>query len=516
MADTSSGTEIGISGSNLDSPLMKILMADDIQPGTFPSYQLCKTLYVSHPLGQKMAEAPIKVAQSQKRKVTVQDAPDEVLKEYLAEWIRIGADLSIKNTGALSRVYGITSIVMGCKGVKSDVPLNMEEIWQQELYFNVLDPLNTSGSMVLNQVPTSPNFQKPTQVMTNGEKFHGSRSQVLMNESPVYIEYTPSAFGYVGRSVYQRALYPMKSFIGTMVADDMIATKLGLLIAKMKAPGSIIDNIALKIAGIKRFVLRQGHTGNVMSIGHEEAIETLNMQNVEGAGGFARTNILKNIATAADMPAKLLENETMVSGFGEGTEDAKNNARYIDTIREWLHPLYVWFDNIVQYRAWNPEFYKRMQANYPERYAGVDYRDAFSEWRRNFAAEWPSLLIEPESEMIKVDAVKFETIIATVQTVLPLFDPKNKSIVIQWLADSISENKRLFPLALVLDIEELETFLLEERDRSNASQDAALEMPDGVEAKMGKFDSARPALRNLRRAVAMLPSRMADRSAATA
>lgn len=500
-------SEVGISGSKLSTPLLEILMADEIQPGSEVSYQLAKTIYTHHPLGQKMAEAPITVAQSQDRKITVQNAPEEVPKDYLSEWERIGANDYIKNTGALSRVYGIASIVLGCTGKSSELPLDMDKIWDLPIFFNVLDPLNTAGSMVLNQIPNSSDFQKPIRVTTNGETYHGSRFRVLMNEAPVYIEYTSSGFGYVGRSVYQRALYPLKSFIGTMIADDMISTKLGLLIAKMKSPGSIVDGIMLRVAGIKRFFLKQGHTGNVMAIGHDEAIETLNMQNVEGAGGFARTNILKNIATAADMPAKLLENETMVSGFGEGTEDAKNNARYIDGIRKKLGPLYQWFDNIVQYRAWNPEFYKRMQANYPEQYGNREYLDVFSEWRRNFSAEWPSLLIEPESELSKVDAVKFEMLIATVQTALPVLDPVNKAIAIQWLADSVSQNKRLFPLGLDLDGDELKAFLIEEKDRSNEQQDAALE-PDAVASKMGKFDSARPVLSNLRRAVGQLPARI--------
>src|SRR6185312_15703313 len=136
------------------------------------------------------------------------------------------------------------------------------------------------------------------------------------------------------------------------------------------------------------------------SIETDEDVETLNMQNVDGAGTYSRTNILKNVATAADMPAKLLENETMVAGFGEGVEDAKNIARYIERVRIWMNPVYRWFDNIIQYCAWNEGFYKRIQAKYPERYGDVSLEDAFSQWRLSFSAIWPSFLIEPESEQI--------------------------------------------------------------------------------------------------------------------
>ncbi|KGC14621.1 hypothetical protein DM48_362 [Burkholderia gladioli] len=59
--------EITISGSTLSSSLMDLLGADDIVPGSEPSYQLCKTIYVSHPLGGKIVDQPIKLAMSQKR-----------------------------------------------------------------------------------------------------------------------------------------------------------------------------------------------------------------------------------------------------------------------------------------------------------------------------------------------------------------------------------------------------------------------------------------------------------------
>jgi len=37
--------------------------------------------------------------------------------------------------------------------------------------------------------------------------------------------YTQAAFGFVGRSVYQRPLYPLKSFVQTMITDDLGGAK---------------------------------------------------------------------------------------------------------------------------------------------------------------------------------------------------------------------------------------------------------------------------------------------------
>lgn len=498
--DTPEGSQLGISGSTLNSDLMDVLMAQDIQPGSDPSYQTCKTIYVSHPLGGKMVDAPIKMAQSQKREITVQDAPEEVIEAFEKEWEKIGADGHIRNAKRISRIYGISALTLGCQDIAPDKPIDMTKIWDLPIFFNALDPLNTAGSLVLNQIPTAADFNKPVTVTVNGQTFHRSRYQVVMNEEPVYLEYTNSAFGFVGRSVYQRALFPLKSFIRSMIADDMVVTKLGLLVAKQKSPGSIITNVMQKVAGIKRSLLKQAQTGQVMSIDVEESVETLDMQNVDGAGTFARKNILKNCATAGDMPAVLLENETLTEGFGEGTEDAKLIAGYIDGFRIELQPLYAWFDNIVQYRAWNPAFYQRIQRKYHEQYGAVAYEDAFSQWRQDFSAVWPSLLREPPSEKVKVEQTKLEAITAFAQTLLPAVDPDNKARVIQWAADNMSENKLMFPHELQLDYEGLREFQGEQQaqqeEQAKAALQAGMRQQDDTEKvgpeakKFGQFDSA--------------------------
>lgn len=508
-------TEISIrGGSPLGTALMQILMADDIGPGAEPDYQLCKTIYTAHPLGMKMAESPINMAQSQVREITIQDAPVEVLRAYLKAWNELAADAHIHNVMSLSRIYGLSSIVLGCEGQKSSEPLDMWKLWDLPIFFSELDPLNTAGSLVLSQIPTSPDFNKPARVVTNGQEFHRSRYQVVMNEQPVYLAYTKSAFGFVGRSVYQRALFPLKSFIRSMIADDMIATKLGLLVAKQKQAGSIADKLMAGIAKIKRAFLREAQTGQVLSIGTEEEIETLNMQNVDGAGAYSRTNILKNVATSADMPAKLLENETLVEGFGEGTEDAKNIARYIERMRIWMDPVYRWFDNVVQYRAWNPVLYKQIQDKYPEEYGNRDLQDAFSQWRQSFAAIWPSFLIEPESEQIKKEDVKLQALVAVVQTLLPQLDPVNQAACIGWLADNIGDNKRLFQHELTLDLERLRDHLEESAEemrelRKTAGQGGAEGEEGGEAKKFGRFDDVQKTLARLSDRVARLPDHRA-------
>lgn len=494
-------SEIGIEGggyggvSPFKTPLMQMMGGPDIEPGDEPSYQLCKTIYLYHPLGAKMAEAPITLAQSQEREITVQDAPEEVKQAFIDEWQNLDADGNILNVHALSRVYGISALVVGVRDYPSEKPLEMEKLWEQDIFFHTLDPLNTAGSLVLSQSTSDANFQKPTTVRSGGLTYHPSRFQVVMNERPIFISYTASAFGFVGRSVYQRALYAMKSFLSSMIADDMILKKLGVIISKQKSPGSVVNQMMQKVGAIKRMLLKLAQTWNVLTIDVDEEIETLNMQNVDGAGTYARTNCLKNIATAADMPAKLLENETMVSGFGEGTEDSKNNARYIGGIRIKLRPTYKWFTNLVQYRAWNPQWYKSViQTKYPD-YKDVPLDVAFSEWRKNFVAEWPSLLIEPESDAVEREAVIFEATIALLNSLIPQLDPQNKARVIQWACDCFGENKRLFPHELELDWSALETFIEENQDKTDEAHEAAMNPEE--KGKFPSFKDSSPALLQL-------------------
>lgn len=448
-------SSIILDSSGLLNALQQFLMLDDLAPGAEASYQACKTIYEWHPLGLKMAQKPLRIAMSQERKIVVESAPnDAAIEAFRTEWLKLDADGHILNVGTLARIYGIASLAFGAKGKPTTEPIDPTDYAKLELYFNDLDPLNTSGSLVLNQDPNSPDFQKHAAIAVAGQPYHRSRSVTLMNEKPIYISYTTSAYGFVGRSVYQRALFPLKSFIQTMVTDDMVTRKAGVLVAKIKQPGSIVNNLMAGALGIKRNVIQEAATTNVINVGLEDAIETLDMTNAEKAN-YARKNILENIAAADDMPARMLTEETLAEGFGEGSEDAKKEAQYIDRMRRWLSPLYEFFDKIVMYRAWNPDFYATIQAQFPDEYGKIPYETAFVDWCNSFRAEWPNLLEEPDSEKSKAEKVKLDGIVQLLQTLLPSLDPENKARMIDWACGNCNQMKLLFGAPLEFDIEAL-------------------------------------------------------------
>jgi hypothetical protein len=447
------------SSSPLGTPLMKILMADNIELGSSASYELCKLIYSYHPLGAKLVDIPVELAQSQGRTINIPGPQeDRVRKAFTDEWQKIDADRIIANVVRLARIYGIASVAVMVPNEDPKKPVDFATLAQKAMTFNVFDPLNTAGSLVLNQNPNSPIFLKPITIQVQGTAYNITRTCIYQNEDPIYLDYTTSAWGYVGRSVYQRALYPLKSFLQSMITDDLVTKKAGVIIAKLKAPGSIINNVMQQIAGLKRGMLKDAMVGNVMNISTEEDIESLNLQNIDNSSRTARKNILENIAAAAGMPAKLVNSETLAVAFAEGEEDAKAIARYIDKLRVSMASLYEFFTRIVQYRAWNVEFYDTLKNDYPEDYKKKGFNQAFVEWRNHFIAIWPSLLTEPDSEKIKVANVKLRSVVAMIETLLPISDDDNKAKILEWAADNFNDLKVLFPSPLILDYEKMAKF----------------------------------------------------------
>ena len=445
----------------LGTSLQQLLMCDGIVPGVQASYQQCKTIYAYHPHGAKLVDFPIQMAQYKAREITVPKAPDDgamLVEAFTAEWKKLQADRHIFNFGRLSRIYGVATLGLMVDGDKPGEPVDFTKLDKAKIAFNVWDPLNTAGSLVLNQDPNSIDFQKVPGVSVNGTAYHRSRTVVLMNEDPLYIEYETAGFGFLGRSVYQRGLVPLKSFVLTLATDMMIALKAGVLIAKMETQSSAVDGPMSFLFGQKRQMVKEAEVGNVLSIGVSEDIESLDLHNLDGAYILARKNIIENEAASCGTPAKIVLAETFAEGFGEGTEDAKAIAQFIETIRTWLNPAYDWMDQIVMYRAWNEDFYETVKSKYPKEYGKVDYKTAFQEWKNSFTAQWPSLLDEPESEKLQGEDVVLKAIIAVVEVLAPLIDPENKARLIEWMADCLNEKKRLFTSPLELDIEAIASF----------------------------------------------------------
>ncbi|OHY69807.1 hypothetical protein BB778_07285 [Pluralibacter gergoviae] len=460
-------------GSCSHSELMALLDSDDIQPGSTAGYQTCKTIYLFHPLGGKMVDRPIKMAMNESRTVHISQAygiEQRLRDAFEREWKALGADRHIANAARISRIYGVSAIAMLVDNQEPSSAVDYRTLYKHNVTFNILDPLNTAGSIVLNQDPNAQDFQKVEGIRVAGKPYHKSRCVVQQNEDPIYLAYNSAAFGFTGRSVYQRALFPLKSFIQTMRTDDMVAVKGGLLVTKIKGPSSVVNNMMQKLSGIKRMMLKRGKTGEVLQIGDSDNIESIDLSNLEKPLDSARKHILENVAAAADMPAIILNSETFAQGFGEGTEDARAVAVYIDNIREWLDQLYAFFIRVCQYRAWSIEFFQSLRADFPE--LKNTYSLYFSSWINNFEYRWPSSLKEPESEKVKVDEIRFKAIVSMLEVLLPQVntDDENRALLIEWAQTNANANESLFPQRLDLDIDSL---------KANRPQQPQVDEPGG-------------------------------------
>ncbi|HFE4600199.1 TPA: phage portal protein [Klebsiella quasipneumoniae subsp. similipneumoniae] len=438
--------------------LITLLDSEDIQPGMSAGYQTCKTIYLFHPLGGKMVDRPIKMAMNESRTVHISQAygiEQRLRDAFEREWKALGADKHIANAARISRIYGVSAIAMLVDNQEPSTAVDYRTLYKHNVTFNILDPLNTAGSIVLNQDPNAQDFQKVDGIRVAGKPYHKSRCVVQQNEDPIYLAYNSAAFGFTGRSVYQRALFPLKSFIQTMRTDDMVSVKGGLLVTKIQGPSSVVNNMMQKLSGIKRMMLKRGKTGEVLQIGANDSIESIDLSNLEKPLDSSRNHILENIAAAADMPAIILNSETFAQGFGEGTEDARSVAVYIDNIREWLEPLYGYFIRICQYRAWSIEFFQSLRADFPD--LKNTYSLYFSSWINNFEYRWPSSLKEPESEKVKVDEIRFKAIVSMLEVLLPQVntDDENRALLIEWAQTNANANESLFPQRLDLDIDSL-------------------------------------------------------------
>lgn len=452
---------IDINASTVPSGLMALLSADQIVPGSPAGYELCKQLWELHPLAGKIVEKPVALALGQRRKINLPCAYEErMVTAFNEEWKKLCATRYIRDLAHVSRAYGVGALAYGTPDVPTDKAISLDDLYKvQDLYVNIFDPLNLAGSAVTNQNPNAPDFQKSfADITAAGQPYHKSRTVLLFNGTPIYLSYQSSSFSFSGRSVFLRALFPLKSFIQSMIVDDMVSLKAGLLIAKMEQGGSVINRMAEKISAWKRNLLNEGRTYNTLTIGVDESIESIDLTNTAEAMTTARDNIISNVAAATDVPAILLKDESFAKGLASGDQDMLAVVQYIDAIREELEPAHAFFDRLTMHRAWNPEFFAALQNDLPE-LQGMSYNKWLSDMRALFTTEWPTLIQEPKSEVVKRNAEKLKAMVEVLKTLLPSLDPVNKANAVEWFTQAMADMPDFFTNTMIIDLEALKDYV---------------------------------------------------------
>ncbi len=465
-------------GTPFNASLQGIMDADDVAPGTDVGYETCKALWQYHPLGGKIVEKPITLAQTDGQTITVAGvAEDEIVEAFHNEW-KGPTDYTAKARDVMhiARAYGGGALVFGFPDLPTDQALGdwFELQTRPGLYFNLFDPLNLVGSTITNQNPNAPDFQKPQpEITAAGQPYHPSRSITVFNGTPIYLAWQSSSFSYSGRSVFQRALFSLKTYLQVMKTTDMASVKAGLLVAKTKQNTSIVDRMVEKFGAVKRAFLKEAKTGQVLQVGENDTVESLNLQNLDGTIKITREHNIADISAETDVPAILLKDEAYAQGFSDGEQDMMNVVQFINHVRGQMGGVYDYLNRICCYRAWTPALFETLQAKYPDALGGKDYKAWFFECRARFKATWPSLIQEPEGEKTERNAKKLKAIADLFKVLNPGIDPANGAKLRQWIVDAVNGMPELFDNIMDFDPMEFESWAQEMQDRLQAQQDAA-------------------------------------------
>ncbi|MEK6315167.1 MAG: hypothetical protein V4807_12180 [Burkholderia gladioli] len=420
-----------------NTQLYRNLVDEVIEPGAGLSYQLAKQIYLEHPLGGRVVDNVINLAFSQER--TISGIPDDAKKAFRSAWASSRADTAIKNAARHARIYGVGTLVDLGEGT-----------------FKVYDSLITSGSLVGNLDPLSRDFLSPNDPAAQGFQFTHKNSIVTFNGTPIYLAYSQSAFGFTGRSVYYNMLPLLAGFLVSTEVDTLVLKKSGVLIAKTKPAGAAVNRLSAWWQRKKANDVKRALNGNVLAIEVDEDIDTLNMQNTSDAMTTARNNVISNIATALDAPAVILQNDVLTNGFGEGVEDAKVIAQYVERYRGELEHLFAWITPRVQDLAWTEEWYASFQLGNPA-YREISYASAVNYWRNQMEYVWPNYLIEPDSEKVKREEASFNAYLAIFEKLQAgIKSPETRRQLAQTLLDLTDSDdmRTLFPIPIDLTFED--------------------------------------------------------------
>ncbi|HHT8898677.1 TPA: hypothetical protein ACT5CR_003122 [Burkholderia cenocepacia] len=418
-----------------NTQLYNNLVNEVIEPGTGLSYQLAKQIYLEHPMGQRAVDNVINLAFSQER--TIAGIPEDAKKAFKSAWAAARADTAIKNCARHARIYGLGTLVDLGGGT-----------------FKIYDPLLTAGSLVGNiSEPLARDFLTPNDPVVRDFKFTPQNSVVAFNGEPIYLAYAQSAFGYTGRSVYYNMLPQLAAFLVSMEVDALVLKKSGVLVAKTKPVGAAANRMSMWWQRKKASDVKRSLNGNVLAIEEGEDISTLNMANTADAMTTARNNVISNIATALDAPAVILQNDVLTNGFGEGKEDSKVIAQFVERYRNEIEHIFEFMIPRIQELAWTEEWYASFVMANPA-YASISFQSATNFWRNNFEYTWPNYLVEPDSEKVKREESSFNAYLALYEKLQAgIQNPETRRALAQSLVELTHSDELQTLLPLPIDIE---------------------------------------------------------------
>jgi hypothetical protein len=209
--------------------------------------------------------------------------------------------------------------------------------------------------------------------------------------------------------------------------------------------------------GKKRENVKISENEGVLSIGKNDSIESLNLQNIDKALNAARDNIISDIAAGSDVPAILIKDEAFSNGFGEGKEDSKAISQYVDGVRQVIEPVMDYFERMVRYIAWNEDFYNSLKNDFPD-IITEDYQTTFRMWEREFDAQWQELVEESPDKRRKSDSEVVQQAAGLFAILAPQLDPINRAMAADWLSNVTNATETYGDSPMIIDKDALSRY----------------------------------------------------------
>lgn len=296
------------------------------------SYKDCQNLYSYIPLAKRIVNLPIKIAiNNMNIKWGSEDEykDEEGLKDIDINYIKTLCTDYISKV----RLYGY-SVLLPLVGPEDNAskPLMKSEIYDKEIRYNILDPLNMT--VTIDNNPASYNFKRITSMrVNNGPLIHTNRALALNNRlNNLYLQYNNASYNYVGLSELQ-SCYCLMNVIATAITSMERQLMHSSLMVVEEEKGS--TNVNTQSMTAQADLLSQVKQDSVVLLRNGLKLNQFQLSNFDTITNSI-DSINKLISMTTDIPSVLFTDESLGNGFSEGSSDGQIVEMYLTDIRNSL------------------------------------------------------------------------------------------------------------------------------------------------------------------------------------
>lgn len=359
------------------------------------SYKDCQNLYSYIPLAKRIVNLPIKIAiNNMNIKWGSEDEykDEEGLKDIDINYVKTLCTDYISKV----RLYGY-SVLLPLVGPEDNAskPLMKSEIYDKEIRYNILDPLNMT--VTIDNNPASYNFKRITSMrVNNGPFIHTNRALALNNRlNNLYLQYNNASYNYVGLSELQ-SCYCLMNVIATAITSMERQLMHSSLMVVEEEKGS--TNVNTQSMTAQADLLSQVKQDSVVLLRNGLKLNQFQLSNFDTITNSI-DSINKLISMTTDIPSVLFTDESLGNGFSEGSSDGQIVEMYLTDIRNSLIIPTMKF--VLAYEVYNKV---------------KDYKKA-TEIVDNIVIEFSSIFLDKEiikesdklSDEVVEDAINVET-----------------------------------------------------------------------------------------------------------